>query len=73
MQRLLLLMVVIAVVVCLEPGCGSEPTSDAAADVAGPNRRLKLKDEYKKAVDKDGHMIMKPGPPKITKSSGRIR
>jgi hypothetical protein len=61
----------IIIVMSVGSGCGSNSPPDPAAPTAGPNRRIKLKDEYKQAVDKDGHMIMKPGMKKPATSAVR--
>jgi hypothetical protein len=49
----------------IAPGCESNPGPEMAApgklDNAGPNQRFKFKEEYKQALDKDGHLILKPG------------
>jgi hypothetical protein len=65
LKPLFSLLVGVAMLISFVPGCGS----DAAPELpgpgrlgeAGPNRRLKLKDEYKQAIGKDGRLILKPG------------
>ena len=67
----------LATLLILGSGCGSStPTPEKAAlssADAGPNSRLKFKDEYKKMLDKDGKMLFKPSesnkrPPGVPKS-----
>jgi hypothetical protein len=59
----------------LGAGCGSDtPTPTVAGPaVAGPNKRIKYKDEYKKMLGKDGQLLWKPSqssklPPDVPKS-----
>jgi hypothetical protein len=70
LKRFLYALMGITILMCFGPGCGSDSPSDAAAQGAGPNRRLKLKEEYKQAIDKNGRMIMKPGMKKRVTSAG---
>jgi hypothetical protein len=70
-RRFRLSLIGITILMSVGSGCGSDSPPDAATQTAGPNRRIKLKDEYKQAVDKDGHMIMKPGMKKPATSAVR--
>jgi hypothetical protein len=63
-NRLSRTAIVLVVAVVLGAGCGPSPTpppgsGNSSAD-AGPNNRLKYKDEYKKMIGKDGKMLFKP-------------
>ena len=62
------------VLVFIGSGCGSgSGTTPTEGKVdAGPNSRIKFKDEYKKMIGKDGQLLFKPGtsgkrPPGIPK------
>ena len=66
----------VAASLLLGSGCGSNtPTStkiNSSAD-AGPNARLKFKEEYKQMLGKDGQLLWRPSsttkrPPGIPKS-----
>ena len=65
MKPLLALTVGVALLISFVPGCGSDAAPESRGPgglgEAGPNRRLRLKDEYKQAIDKNGHLILKPG------------
>jgi hypothetical protein len=58
------------------PGCGSNAADPAAAGKpveAGPNSRIKFKDEYKDMIGKNGQLKWKPSqskkrPPGVPKS-----
>jgi predicted small lipoprotein YifL len=77
LQRLLRALCGIVVLIGTGAGCGSEgptekPPAPGQPQVAGPNRRLNIKPEYKEAI-KDGRLILKPGmkkpePPATPKS-----
>ena len=65
MKPLLAWVAGVAMLISLVPGCGSDAAPESPGPgrlgEAGPNRRLKLKDEYKQAIGKDGRLILKPG------------
>jgi hypothetical protein len=65
LKRVCYALLGISLLIGLESGCGSDSGPEMAVpgklDDAGPNRRLKIKDEYKQAISKDGRLILKPG------------
>ncbi len=63
MKRFLHAILGVGVLISMGSGCGPEAPTETPGKLgtAGPNSHLKIKDEYKQTVDKDGHMIMKPG------------
>ena len=63
MNRLRLAAMGVAASLLVAPGCGSDtgaPTKATGSADAGPNARLKFKDEYKKMLGKDGQLKWKP-------------
>jgi len=75
LNRGLCAAIALVALVCLVSGCGSSanapPTTGAAVE-AGPNSRIKFKEDYKKMLGKDGQLLWKPSqsrrlPPGITK------
>jgi hypothetical protein len=65
LKHLLALLLGCVALLIVSPGCdsGAPPEAGPGGTLgeAGPNRRLKLRDEYKQAIGKDGKMILKPG------------
>ena len=65
MRRFAIVPFGFSILVSICSGCGEsapEASPPPGAPVeAGPNRRFKIKEEYKQALDKDGHLILKPG------------
>jgi hypothetical protein len=76
LNRSLCAAIGIAGLLTLGTGCGSgtpEPPKDLTSANAGPNARLKFKDEYKQMLGKDGQLLWKPSesskrPPGVPKS-----
>ena len=76
MNRLRQALIGMAALLPLASGCGSNtpaPTEITSSADAGPNRRLKFKEEYKQMIGKDGQLLWKPSsttkrPPGIPKS-----
>ena len=76
MNRLTKAAVGVAASLLLGSGCGSDtppPTKINSSADAGPNARLKFKEEYKQMIGKDGQLLWKPSsttkrPPGIPKS-----
>jgi hypothetical protein len=55
----------LAALVCILPGCSSSSETGGTTDPekqvqAGPNSRIKFKEEYKKMIGKDGKLLQKP-------------
>jgi hypothetical protein len=75
-NRLLLAAIGLAASVILGAGCDSKtptPAKVTSSADAGPNKRLKYKEEYKQMLGKDGQLLWKPSesnkrPPGIPKS-----
>jgi hypothetical protein len=65
LKRYVSTLVGLTLLCTIGPGCGSQSSSETTAPgqlgEAGPNQRLRLKEEYKQAIGKDGKMILKPG------------
>jgi hypothetical protein len=76
LNRCLRAAIGIVALVCLVPGCGSNTADPVAAGKpveAGPNSRIKFKEEYKDMIGKDGQLRWKPSeskkrPPGVPKS-----
>lgn len=64
MNRISHAAIVIAASFLVLPGCGPDappPANPANAAEAGPNKRFKVDEKFKKMVDKNGRPLWKPG------------